>query len=188
MHKYIDYNKVRDFSKEKTLDDVMEDIIEKYEITNICDDELGEAEYALCEALFDDYEKELANYKAYIGKDMDARLLMELRNSALVPFSEKEIDYFKGHENLKTWQEVRDFRTKYIKGCNKYYRGYEWQLYYLLVSLRGKKARKIDLCFEELYADGDLSKQTTWRDYEHDFRYVHTLEFDREHPDLVDYD
>lgn len=183
----IDFNKVYNFDENITYEDVFYDIVDNYKITNLRDDE-GWSERILADVLYSDYEKELANYKAYIGKDMDARLLMELRNSALVPFSEKEIDYFEGHENLKTWQEVRDFRTNYIHQFNKYYRGYEWQLYMLLVSLRGRKAAKIDLCFEELYADGDLSKQTTWRDYEHDFIYVHTLEFDREHPDLVDYD
>lgn len=39
MHKYIDPTKLHDFSVPKTFDDVYEDVIENYKITNILEDD-----------------------------------------------------------------------------------------------------------------------------------------------------
>lgn len=185
MHKYIDYNKVRDFSKEKCWDDVYDDILENYRVTNICDDDY-ESATILANVLYYDYENKMVNYEAYIEKGMNARMLAELRNSALILLDKNSMDYYKGHNSLNTWQEVREFRTKYIHNLNKYYRGCEWQLYYMLLNIWGDKAKHIDICLEACFDDRDLSQQTSWENYEEDFRYVNSPAFDREHPDLVD--
>ena len=41
MHNYIDCNKLKDFSKKKSFDDVVEDVSIKYKITNILEDAFG---------------------------------------------------------------------------------------------------------------------------------------------------
>lgn len=82
-HKYIDPKLVKKFTKKKTLNKVIKDLVEKYKITNIYDDEIGRCCWLIANALYNDYIIGRANYEAYIEVGMDARMLMELRKSAV---------------------------------------------------------------------------------------------------------
>ena len=99
----IDSGRVHDFSMKKSFDDVCEDIRDKYKITNLLYDD-DEAFYALCEALFYDYESKIANYESYIKEEMDARLLMELRKSAVLPASNDS--FYEGHGSCKSIGDI----------------------------------------------------------------------------------
>ena len=119
MHSYINPSLVKDFSKKKEFTDVCNDIENKYKITNILDDD-GESAYYLAEVLFDDYEVKRCNYEAYIEEGMDARMLMELRKSAVFFIADGDDTYFyTGLKDCNTWQEVRQFRINFFKRIMK---------------------------------------------------------------------
>ena len=164
MHKYIDFNKIRDFSKPLTYKEVKNDIVNVYKITNILDDFEGEALYCICEALLDDYNIGRCNYKSYIEKGIDARLLMELRKSAVFYFPDR-LDFYTGHAKCNTWREVRQFRKEYI---SSYYRGYSElgvDYYYFSIFALKDLSKGYLFDYEYCFADGDGSLTTDIEDY-----------------------
>lgn len=169
VHNYIDIKKLKDFSKKKDLDDVIDDIVEKYKITNIADDD-GESVVYIAEALYDDYDLEMANYEAYIEEGMDARLLIELRKSACLRMSTDNYDFYTGHKNLNTAKEVDEYRTKYMQTFNKDYVGLNWQYWIVIRRFWGAKANYFNVDYESCFADGDYRKQTTVEQYKEQFK------------------
>lgn len=158
MHTYIDTTKLRNFTEEKTYDSIWEDIEDKYKITNIWDDE-GESMHYIVEALYEDYIDKLANYESYIEEGMDARLLMELRKSAILNFDSSLYSFFEGHKNCNTAKEVDEYRTKYIHAINEEYTGEPWKYYYLVLFSIGMFMRGFCFDYEPCFADGDYRKQ-----------------------------
>lgn len=138
MHSYIDIKTLKDFSKKKSLDDVIDDIEKKFSITNITDDD-GESLVNISEALYCDYVLQMANYESYIEPNMDARLLMELRKSACLNWAPEYYDFYEGHKNLDTAKEVDKFRTAYIQKLNPEYTGLNWQYWSIIRRIWGKK-------------------------------------------------
>jgi hypothetical protein len=166
----ISFKKLRDFSEEMTMDTVIDDLVKNYTIKNICDDD-GESVCYLAEALLEDYTTSKANYKAYIEKDMDARLLMEIRKSAVIPFGEQFTDFYEKHSTLKTAKEVKEFRTQYIHAMNDDYIEKNWQYYYLIKFFWKGRAKYFCFDFESCFADGDWRKQTNPEDYQEEMLY-----------------
>lgn len=167
MHSYINPALVKNFSKKKTMESVLDDVLNKYKITNILDDEDGEASWYICKALYDDYEIGRANYEAYIEEGMNARMLMELRKSAVFFVSEDGNKYFyTGLGVCETWQEVREFRKKYFQQYNEDYQELDWQYYYLVKTVCGKFSKDFYFDYEACFADGDWRKETKVEDYE----------------------
>jgi hypothetical protein len=111
------YSKLHDFNKRKTYETIENDIKNKYKITNILDDEDGECLYQICETLLIDYNHKLSNYEAYIEKGMNARLLMELRNTSLQRLTEDE---FKQFDNCNTPLDVVNKRAKIMRSHGNY--------------------------------------------------------------------
>lgn len=170
MHNYIDCNKLKDFSKKKSFDDVVEDVSVKYKITNILEDEpFNEYLYGICEALFVDYDREIANYEAYIEPNMNARMLMELRRNAIIKVDQEFYFFYRDHCTCETIEDIRNLRIDFIKRFNEDYKDLNWQYYLLMKQLLGKKGEGFCFDFEECYADGDYRLQTNPNDYRRDF-------------------
>lgn len=176
MHTYIDPYKIRDYSKNKTIDDVYKDVEEVYKVTNILDDD-GESMYYICRTLLEDYEKQRANYEGYIEKGIDARILMELRKSAIIPMGKDLYDFYTSHSSYETVRDIKRFRANYLKFLNNEYFDLNWQYYILIQILLSKEQNEgFIFDFESCFADGDYRKQTSPRDYEEEYRYLHSYE------------
>lgn len=169
----IKIEQLQEYENIITLDDVIEDISENYKITNIADDN-NESLYYLSKALYDDYVMRRANYKAYIEKDMDARLLMEIRKSVILPMDKELYDFYEMHSNCNNAEQVKGIRKKFLKFLNNEYEDYNWQYYYLVINFLRSKAKNFIFDYESCFADGDYRKQTNIEDYKRDFIIAHT--------------
>lgn len=168
MHNYIDYKLVHDCTKPKAFSDVFSEIKTKYEIKNIKEDADWESLFYICRGLYEDYTKRNTNYEAYIEKGMDARLLMELRKSALFPFTDKkcEEEFFNAYRTCETVDDVKNVRISQVREKSEYYEDANWQYYYLMKLMYNEEQFDnfyfdVEIC----YKDGDSSKQTNVQDY-----------------------
>ena len=172
MHSYINFSRLKDFNKSKDFGDIWDDVQYRYEVRNIIDDE---GRYYIIQALYDDYRLQRANYEAYIEKGMDARVLMELRKSAILLLADKYNDFYTGHSECTTVDDIRQYRANYLKFLNIDYADLNWQYYYLVkYNLRGK-AKDFLFDYEDCFDDGDPQKLTTPDDYSRDFVDAHLL-------------
>lgn len=169
MHKYIDIEKLHIFNKKITVQDILVDIMDNYKLTNV-EDRLDfedkvyediENWYYIAEALQSDIELERANYKAYIEKNMDARLLMELRKSAILPMGKELYDFYGLHSKCETAEDVKNLRIKYLHFVNEDYRDDDWQYYMLTKYFLRKKSIDLVFNFEVCFRDCDLKKFRT---------------------------
>lgn len=171
----INSHLVHDCRKKITYQEV-EDDVRKFGITNILDDEDEDSLYDICEALYQDYTIRNTNYKAYIEKGMNARILMELRKSALLPFTYQENadKFFKPFDNCKTVEDVKKVRRYLIKQLNPDYEDLGWQYYYLSRMILGTdKLEDYYFDLEQCFADRDLAMQESIDDYEKMFVRAH---------------
>ena len=175
MHKYIDITRFHDFKKNKSFDDILTDVEDKYKISNICNDG-GESLYYIADALYFDYKNQTANYEAYIEKGMDARVLMELRKSAIIPLDTDLYDFHTEHCSCSTISEIKEHRIKWLKNFNSDYQDLDWQYYFLIRHTLRKKSIGFIFDFEECYADGDYRLQTNPDDYVRGFVQAHLPE------------
>lgn len=165
-HNYINPKIVKAFKKGLDIEDIYIDLRDTYHIKNIReDDDIDEFRAFLAEVLASDCKFQRSYYKSYIEAGMDARLLMELRNSSLLAAVGDE--FLAGHKKCETQAEVREYRADYLRRYNRDYLDLDWQLYFVARGLTGKShgCEYIDVCFEDCFADGDLSKQTYYEDY-----------------------
>ncbi len=174
MHKYIDVKILHDFKKQKTLDDVITDIMDIYKIQNISNDD-NESVYYICKALYDDYAMQRANYTSYIEKEMDARVLMELRKSAVLPMDIDLYDFYSKHCECENQADIKQFRTQYLKFLNEDYADLDWQYYYLVKNTLKRKSKGFFFDYETCFADGDYKKQSSIEDYKIAFINAHTI-------------
>ena len=168
MHNYIDSDLVHNCKKPKTFSDVFADIKTVYSIKNI--KEVYDEEYLfhICRCLYEDYTKRNTNYESYIEKGMDARLLMELRKSALFPFTDKkcEEEFFNAYHNCETVLDVKNVRISQVREKSEYYEDANWQYYYLMrLMYKEEQIENFYFDLETCFADGDIKKQTTVQDY-----------------------
>ena len=162
-HKWIDKTILHDFSDGLSWGDVFNELDLK--LTNVYDEE---ALTYLVNAIYDDYEKGWANYRAYLEDGVDARMFMELRKSAVIPVPEPDWDrFFTKHQEFDTADEVRAFRADYFKYLNSDYDEYNWQ-YYTLIQMTRKDYGDFEFDFEDCFTDGDPSKQSHVEDYAKD--------------------
>lgn len=166
---HINIGKLHDYSKKKTYEDVLNDIVYKYQITNILQDDDNEALSCIVEQLYDDYFLERANYEAYIEKGMDARVFMELRKSATILMDKSLYDFYRLHDNCKTVLDIKKHRCKYLKFLNDDYVDADWQYYYLMITGLGYKKTDFRFDFEDCYADGNPDLMYTPDKYKHEF-------------------
>lgn len=174
MHKYIDISSLRTFKAKKSIESIEYDLTSKYSIKNIIQDDFGEYVYSIASSLYLDYKNEVANYESCIEYGMDARLLMELRKSAVILFTSELDDFYTGHNICNTAKEVKEYRKKYLHKLNSDYLDLDWQYYFLIRHNLGRKSINFIFDFEECYEDGDWRKQTNPTDYERDFIIAHT--------------
>ena len=102
LHEYINVSKLFDFSSKKTIDSIYYDLENVYKITNVMKYDDEDALYVICEALYRDYANRLANYESYLEFGMNARIMMELRKSAVFPVGERYLDFFREHNSCET--------------------------------------------------------------------------------------
>lgn len=160
VHNYFNTNKLYKFQEKKTLDSIEKDLTEKYKITNIANEE---ALKVIVETLAFDYANFMANYEGYIEEGMDARVLMELRKSAILPLDTWN-DFFTGHNTFETAEDIRFYRTNMLKSMYYNYTDWDWDYYrYFKCLWIVPENYRID--FEDCYEDGDASRQTSVQDY-----------------------
>lgn len=134
MHSYIDVNKVKDFSRDIEFMEIYDYVSNR--LKNVAIDEYDDIfAYEIADTLHEDYIRGIANYQSYAEDGMDARMLMELRKSAILP--QKIIldidltEMWKEHSTCETWKDVKRLRTKWFKVLNKDYKDADWQYLYL---------------------------------------------------------
>lgn len=171
MHLYIDITKLRDFSQEVTADSVWQDLID-YGITNIIDDE-GESLWLIAKTLNEDYQIHRANYKSYIERGMNLRMLMELRKSAILPVAEQDYWFYTNHKNAETVQEVKHLRIDFLGRLNSDYHDEDWQYMAIIKVYLGSKADYFYFDMEGCYADGNPNSVRHLEDYKRDFLRAH---------------
>lgn len=170
MHSYIRADLVHDFSKTITFDDVYDDIVENYRITNILD---YFSQCIIAKNLLEDYEQGRANYKSYIEEGMDARILMELRKSAIIPVEEKMNEYYTDHSKCETVQDIKNMRIQKLNYLNPDYIDENWQYYMLAKYCLCSHGIGLVIDFESCYTDGDWRLETTEADYRRGFLEQH---------------
>lgn len=163
-HKYIDADKLFDFSEKGVGAQSIYDDLQRLKITNIID------EYymmTLAEYLESDYYNKRANYKAYIEGGMNARILMNLRKSALIHVEGSVLfpDFYIDHCKCETVQDIRNLRIKYLKFLNEDYMDLDWQVYTLIRMCWGATPDDTTLELEAGYVDGDWRLQMNPEDY-----------------------
>lgn len=174
-HSYIIPRLIKDFSKKKKFVNVYNDLKYRYRIVNVLNDD---ALVCIAKTLYKDYKVQRCNYEAYIEEGMDARLLMELRKSAVFFIADGDDTYFyTGLKDCNTWQEVRQFRINFFKRINQDYEELDWQYYFLVIKLCGKYSKDFVFDFEDCFADGDWRKQTVIEDYKLGFYNAHMPEW-----------
>lgn len=170
LHEYINVSKLFDFSSKKTVDSIYHDLENVYKITNVMQYDDEDALYVICEALYRDYVNELANYESYVEFGMDARIMMELRKSAVFPVGEKYLDFFREHNSCETVDDIKGMRIDFITKIGvPDYLDNNWQYYMLIKYMWGWKAKDFDFDYETCFADGDPQKQSTLESYRWDF-------------------
>lgn len=161
-HNYIDINKLFDFSKQWSYEDVLHDLW-SYDLTNIGDE--YDATIGITSQIYSDYINKRANYKAYIERGMNLRMLMELRASAILPLPESRMSFYTEHCTLETPDEVKKHRDKIISEYQSYYIGLDWQLYMIYRYFWGGQGKDILIDFEPCYGDGECRMQKDPRYY-----------------------
>lgn len=146
----IDTKLIRNFSKPIDLDEVVDDLSEVYKITNIADDD---SYNFIAEELYYDYIKERANYKAYIKEGMDARILMEVRKSAIIPLAGQMLRIYDVHSDCETVEDIKAVRTRELKFLNSDYDDADWQYYAVIRYFLRSKSVGVEFNFEDCYAD-----------------------------------
>lgn len=178
-HKYIDIDKFRDFTRDLTVDDVIRDIRDKYKITNINDDD-GESLWYICKALYDDFRLKRVNYMAFIEKDMDARMLMELRRSAVIQYTTDplSLDYYRSFRKCETPDDVIKNRTKIISYYNEDYEDLDWQYYFLcMYTFRPEQKKNFEFNYESCFADGYYTEAIGREYYKEQFIQAHLPQY-----------
>ena len=167
MHKYIEYNKLFDFSEDIDFDYIYKDITKIYKLKNI-DYEYEDAMNVIINTLLDDYDKCRINYKAFIEKGMDARVLFELRKNAYIKYPDMK-KYCEGHKNLNTIDEIKQYR---IEKISEYYDGYadlDWQYSLLISDTWGISTKEFYFDFDVCFNDCHSEYQRTPDDYRREF-------------------
>lgn len=157
MHSYINERLVKNFSRVMTFDIVHDDLKINYGIKNIAN---YESLCFLAQTLLEDYQERRANYKSYIERGMDARMLMELRKSAVLPMSKTMFNFYSSHSKCNTVQDVKNLRIQKLRYLNPDYKDLDWQYYMLAKHFLGRNAKQFLIDFEGCYADGDWRKET----------------------------
>lgn len=172
MHSYINITRLRDFSQEVTAESVLADL-HSYEITNIRDDGDDECIWFIAETLQDDYLTQRANYKSYIERGMNLRMLMELRKSAILPMAEHNYWFYTNHKNAETVQDVKQLRIDFLGKLNSDYHDEDWQYMAIIKHYLRSKADCFYFDMEDCYADGNPNAVRDLEDYKRDFLKVH---------------
>jgi hypothetical protein len=147
MHKYIDFNKLCDFSDTDYLYyDVIMDKLKSYKFKNIVEDDSVYEELALILLL--DYEHKIANFTSYAEEGMDLRMFMELRKSVILPFRKDE-GFILGHRKLDTPEQVKAWRVKCLNPKFLEYEDMDWQLFFIVFySTHGKYSEDFEFDFD----------------------------------------
>lgn len=178
-HEYINPDLVHECKKKITYEFVQDEVVNKYHITNIMEDEDDEALYEICNALYEDYTIRNTNYHAYIEDGMNARVLMELRKSALFPFDSKEKAnvFFRSYADCDTVEDIKAVRIGQVQAITKDYIEAGWQYYYLMkILLTDEGFKEFYFNFEQYFVDRDMSKWEPTEEYFTQFYNAHAPE------------
>lgn len=146
---YIDIKKLRKFNKNTTIQKIVNELDDVYEIQNMSDEGI----FYIAEALYEDLQMERANYKAYIKKGMDARFMMELRKTAILPLVGDALVVFERHSDCETVEDIKNTRTRELKFINEDYDDADWQYYAITRYFLRRKSVNLEFTFEECYVD-----------------------------------
>ena len=131
--------------------DVYEDIKDK--LYNLYNDE---ACVILSKILCKDKNLGFFDYKSFLLNKMNARALMEIRNSYLVPW--KDDNDRKNIPVIDDYVAIRKYREDKLKKIVKGYQGFQWQLYFLIVfGFKGRKYEDFEVNFDGLFEDSHSS-------------------------------
>lgn len=159
----IDFALLEDTSEPITEHIAVCDVEDVYTLTNVRDDD--ESSYNIGSQLYYDYTLYGINYRAYIQKDMDARLFTEIRKSVVIRKAMPD-GFLEETSKCTTIEEVVAVRMKYGKQLEKCYNDDIWQIQYLAMLSLNEKWENVFLDFESCFEDGDASKQmhpeTVW--------------------------
>lgn len=151
MHRYINYEVLRNFSETGITVDSIFDDLDNYEICGYADED---SQYYIAEGLFDDYALQRSNYKSYIEKGLKARMLMELRLSSLFRYEGDLSKFWEEHRTLETPQDVIDLRIKYGRRyLNPDYVNYMWQNHFGMFVMWKGRAQGLIVDYEPCYED-----------------------------------
>lgn len=165
-----------------TYEEVWHDLSEVYHITNIYNDwEANEGGYLggieISKALADDYNYRRCNYKSYIRRGMNARLLMELRISAMIPMDNQ--GFYQMFDTCTTYKEVKDKRIKYFREVLNitWWEDWGWQLWYLLKhNLSNEQSVDLELDYSNCFKDWDEKPVKTSEVYKEQWFNAHVPE------------
>lgn len=163
----INFKKLYDFTETITLREIYLDITEKYTLTNL-DYEYVEAMDFIVQTLYGDYKDKRINYRAYIEKDMNARIFMELRRNALLKFDDMEA-FCEGHSTLHTLSDIKEYRKASIQRYMPYYEDLDWQYALLIKDLWHIDIMNFFFDFDICFKDRTSNFQRVPEDYRNEF-------------------
>ena len=92
------------------------------------------------------------DYRPFLLDKMNARSLMEIRNSYLVPWKKEE-----DRKNIPIVDDpvkIKDYRDNILRQIVEGYQGYYWQLYILIkFGFKSKNCENLEINFDSLYTD-----------------------------------
>lgn len=138
--------------------------IKKYKVSNLnYSDSDTESAEIFCSELCDDYNEHRANYKSFIWDGINARVMWELRKSAILwEFMEGDIDpwFFEAHK--KNWDayDIKHYRSSILSQKFVDYEDHDWQYFWVLRFAKGIPKYVADDYFdmEKVYIDCDPYK------------------------------
>lgn len=169
----FDIKKMTEYQGEMHGYDIVENL-ERLKIKNLMKSD-KEWYHTFCSELAYDYNERKANFLAYTREGMDARVLWELRKSAILwGFMEGDIDpwFFEGHKEGWGVFDIKAYRSRVLRTKFRDYDDHDWQYFWVLDTAYGRDyAREYfdaEMCFEdrdEFKVDdlGDPPRDLAWR-------------------------
>lgn len=128
-----------------------------------------------CSIFADDYNEHRANFLAYAKEGMNARVLWELRKSAILwDFMEGSKDpwFFEGHKEGWNKYQIKEYRSNVLGTKFRDYEDHDWQYFWVIDLWYGRDFAydyfDPEMCFEDgdpykIDDLGDPPRDLAWR-------------------------
>lgn len=164
-HKYIDYEQLYNFDRHIERAYEIRKELKLYNITGLAHDKETSLIY-IADALFSDYVLHRANYRAYLEEGLTARMLMELRLNAILPFTGECLTYYTEHNTAETPNDVINIRKKYLRRhLTPFYDNEGWRNFYLVRQVWKGRALGVRIDYEQYFADRKYMQTKSEDDY-----------------------